>query len=200
MKRTVLLLTLLVLLASALVCHAEGDKKFYDRAYSLYEKKSYYEAHELFVQSQYGDWERMSKKCIRRWPADGEIWHDPTQWLRDTELTFRVEQPNDTAIFLTVFKDNSPVSKVFIGGDGEVTVMLPGNGNYSIRDGVGSNWYGEEDMFGADGAYETMTFEPNDNDYYYFKQKLSYLVTINIDDVAGEDIGSEDLDWKEFMK
>ena len=68
MKRSVLLLTLFVLLITALVCSAEGDKKLYDRAYSLYEKKSYFEAHELFVQSQYGDWERMAKKCIRRWP------------------------------------------------------------------------------------------------------------------------------------
>ena len=217
MKKTVLFMLLAVLLLTVSVCSADiswkgmnhqlllqieenqqGDKSLYDRAYALYEKKNYYNAHELFIQSQYGDWERMAKKCVRRWPADGEIWHDPSQWLRDTEVTFRVDQPEDTAIFIVVYKNNAPVSKVFIGGPGEVTVMLPGNGKYMIKDGVGSEWYDEDDMFGPDGAYETMTFKPDDSETYYFEQRLSYMITINIEDVIGEDIGSEDLDWKDL--
>lgn len=177
-----------------------GDKSVYDRAYKLYENKSYYNAYKLFVESQYGDWERMANKCIRKWPKNGEVYHDSTQWLRDTQLTFRVEQPEDTAIFFRVYKDDAPISYVFIGGTGEVTVGLPGNQTYTIKDGVGSDWFGTEDSFGENGAYETMTFGDMDDTKIYLQRTLDYVITVNIDDVIGDPIGSEDTEWGGFKK
>lgn len=179
---------------------AGGDKGMYDRAYKLYENKKYYDAYSLFVQSKYGDWERMAKKCIRRWPKNGEIYHDNTQWLKDVQLRFRVEQPDDTAVFIRVFKDDTPVSYVFIGGSDEVMISLPGNQKYTIKDGVGINWFGPDDAFGPDGAYETMLFGDQNESEIYLVRTNDYTITLNVDNAAGESIGSEDQTWKEFLR
>lgn len=204
MKKTIIIISFIVFLLTVSVCFAEGDQSVYDRAKSLYENKQYYEAHKLFIQSQYGDWERMANKCVRPWPKNGEIYHDSSEWLRDTQLTFKVDQPADTAVFIRVYKvenkSEKPVSYVFIGGSDEVTIYLPGNSTYTIRDGVGSNWYGEVDTFGAEGAYETMLFGRNEEETYYFEQKLDYTITINVEDVIGEEVGSEDAEWKSFTE
>ena len=209
MKKLIYFSLVIILLLAVSVCSAEpakqeaqanGDKSLYDKAYTLYESKKYYDAYELFNKSQYGDWERMANKCVRRWPKNGQIWRDTTQWLQDTRLTFKVEQPKDTAIFLRVYKDNAPLSYVFIGGTDEISLMVPGNGTYMIKDGVGSKWFGETDTFGAIGAYETMTFGQNEEDTIFLTARMGYTITINIDDVIGEDVGTQPEEWKNFTK
>ncbi len=206
MKKSIVLLLFVVFLLTVSVVSAEpeaqnaGDKSLYDKAYSLYQNGKYFNAHELFVQSQYGDWERMAKKCIRRWPKNGEVWHDDTQWLRDTHLTFKVEQSDDTAVFIRIYKDNAPLSYVFVGGTDTVTVGVPGNQKYTIKDGVGSDWFGMTDTFGTTGAYETMTFEPNDSETVFLMARYNYTITINVEDAIGEPIGSEDEVWENFNK
>ena len=203
MKKTVILISFVVLLLSVSVCWAQ-DEAMYNRAKSLYENKQYYEAHKLFVQSQYGDWEKMAKKCVRKWPNNGEIFHDSSEWLRDTQLTFKVDQPSDTAVLVRVYKvekkSEKPVSYVFIGGSDAVTIGLPGNTKYRIKDGVGSEWFGEADAFGPDGAYETMLFGDNEEEIIYLEQRMDYMITINVENAIGEDIGSEDAAWNDFMK
>ncbi|MBR6088768.1 MAG: hypothetical protein IKP86_02465 [Anaerolineaceae bacterium] len=225
MKKSIILFTLFALFLSAAVCLADvssalpgdrttayqveggsdkGDAALYNQAKNLYENKQYYEAYKLFVQSKYGDWEKMSQKCIRRWPKNGELWHDSSQWLSDTMLTFKVDQPSDTAVFIRIFKvenkKSSLISTVFIGGSDAVTVNLPGNTSYMIKDGVGSDWFGVNDAFGEEGAYETMTFTDKEEETYYFERKLDYMITINVENVIGENIGSEDEEWREFTK
>ncbi len=211
MKKLICLSLVIILLLAVSACFAEsakqtvqaqsdGDKSLYDKAYSLYEKKNYYDAYELFNKSQYGDWEKMAKKCVRRWPKNGQTWRDKTQWLRDTRLTFKVEQPEDSAIFIRIYKDNDPLSYVFIGGSDEVSLMVPGNGKYMIKDGVGSKWFGETDTFGAIGAYETMTFGDNKSDTIYLSARMDYTIMINVDDAAGEDIGTQAEVWENFSK
>ena len=37
----------------------------------------------------------------------------------------------------------------------KVTVGLPGNGKYTFKDGVGSEWFDSTDTFGENGDYET---------------------------------------------
>ncbi len=198
-KKSLIILTVVFLLMAAAVCSAQsaGDKSLYDKAYELYQNENYYNAYKLFVQSQYEDWERMANKCIRRWPKNGEIWRDKNQWLQDTQLTFKVDQPKDTAVYVEIYKDGQPLSNVFIGGKTEVTVGVPGNGTYMIKDGVGSNWYGPNDLFGEEGAYETMIFD-GDSETIYLSARYAYTITLNVDDVSGEDIGSKAETWESF--
>lgn len=179
---------------------SEGDEDLYQKAYALYEKHKYAQAHKLFIESQYGDWERMAKKCVRRWPKNGEVWHDSTQWLRDTQVTFTVEQPKDSAIFIRIYKDEAPVSYVFIGGSDTVTVGLPGNGKYTFKDGVGSEWFDTTDTFGEYGAYETMTFGEYDDEFIYMEARYEYTIAINMEDVDGADIGTSEESWENFTK
>ena len=200
MKKTVLsLLVVLLLAASFCAAAAQGDKTLYNRAVSLYESQKYYDAYDLFIQSQYEDWEARANKCIRRWPRqNGELWRDKSQWLVDTRITFDVEQPDDSAIFLRIYKDKEPMSYVFIGGTDKVTIGVPGNGTYMIMDGVGSDWFGPDDAFGPNGAYETMTFGKYEEETYYFEARYEYTITINIKDAKGEDIGSDPVEWEDF--
>lgn len=200
MKKFTILFLLIVLLLTFSAVNAKSPEELYEEANNLYQQKKYFKAHELFAQSQYGDWERMAKKCVRRWPKNGEVWHDTTQWLRDTQVTFKVDQPKDSAIFIRVYKNDAPVSNVFIGGSDEITVGLPGNGKYVIKDGVGSDWFDTTDTFGENGAYETMTFGENEDEFIYLEARYEYTIMINVDDAIGEDIGTSDLSWESFAK
>ena len=204
MRKSILFISIVILLFAFSAVSAQtdttGDASLYDEAYELYQNQSYFKAHELFIQSQYGDWEAMAKKCVRRWPKNGELWHDETQWLRDTNLTFKVDQPKDTAVFIRIYKDEKPLSYVFIGGKDTVTVGVPGNGTYTIKDGVGSDWYGPNDTFGEYGAYETMTFGKNEEETIYLMARYNYTITINVKDAIGEDIGTQDEVWDNFRK
>ena len=215
MKKTIIISTLVVILLMtfsvvsadlskdhlpSLSLQTEGDEALYEKAKTLYENHKYAKAHDLFIESQYGDWERMAKKCVRRWPKNGEVWHDTTQWLRDTQVTFKVDQPKDSAIFIRIYKDGNPVSYVFIGGSDEVTVGLPGNGKYTFKDGVGSEWFDSTDTFGENGDYETMTFGEYDDDFIYMEARYEYTMMINVEDAIGEDIGSSEEVWENFTK
>ena len=203
MRKTFILLTIVLLLFAFSAVYAQesgGDRSLYDKAYELYQNGKYYKAHEMFIQSQYDNWEAMAKKCIRRWPKNGELWHDETQWLRDTNLTFKVDQPSDMAVFVRIYKDDKPLSYVFVGGKDTVTVGVPGNGTYVIMDGVGSDWYGTTDSFGENGAYETMTFGPREEPFIYLMARYNYTITINVEDAIGEDVGTEDAEWADFQK
>ena len=223
MKRSIFILVFVLFLLSVSICCADfsskeslvmtmplqvesnpaqtgGDEALYEQAYSLYQNKQYYDAHEAFIKSQFGDWERMAKKCVRRWPSNGEIWREPTQWFKDTKITFKVRQPKTSAIFLRIYKDNQPISYVFVGGTDDVTIWLPGNGTYTIKDGVGSEWYDVNDTFGPNGAYETMLFGIRQLPTVFFEQKYAYTLTINIEEATGENVGSEDAEWQNFRK
>lgn len=171
----------------------------YDEAMALYNAEKYYSARQAFIESQYGDWEAMAEKCIRQRPSTGELWHDPSVWVRDMYLTFRIDQPADTSIFLRLYKDGKPVSYVFVAGPGETTVELPGNGYYTIKDGIGRTWYGTKEAFGPDGSYETMTFDEAGTEKVYLQSYYQYTISINVEG-TGTGIGSKDENWDNFAE
>ena len=179
-----------------------GDEDLYNEAMALYKDEKYFSARQAFLMSGYGDYEEMAEKCIQSWPSTGEIWHDRSQWLQDMELTIVVEQPEDTGMLIRIYKDNAPVSYLFLSGSDSVTVRLPGNGYYEIRDGVGYNWYGIKEAFGGDGSYETMTFDENGTKRVFLQSYYEYTLSINVSliDHTGEDVYSESIDWQKFVE
>ncbi len=179
--------------------HPDGYKDRYDEAMALYNDEKYYSARQAFLASGYGDWEDMAAKCIRRLPSTGELWHDPNTWVRDMYLTFRIDQPADTSIFFRLYKDNKPVSYVFVAGPGETTVELPGNGYYMIKDGVGTTWYGQKEAFGPGGTYQVMTFDDSGTEKVYLQSGYQYTISINVEG-GGTGIGSKDEDWDTFSE
>ncbi len=179
-----------------------GNEDLYNEAMSLYNDERYYSARQAFIESEYGDWEEMAEKCLQDWPAAGEIWRDRSQWLQDMELTIVVEQPADTGMFIRIFKDNAPVSYLFLSGSDKVTVRLPGNGYYVIKDGVGYNWYGMKEAFGSEGTYETMTFDDAGTEKVYLQSNYAYTLSINVSvsTPGGDTVYSESEDWESFVK
>ena len=181
------------------VANPNGYEDRYNAAMALYNDEKYYSARQAFIESQYGDWQTMAEKCIRRRPSTGELWHDPAIWVKDMSLTFRIDQPDDTSIFLRLYKDGKPVSYVFVAGSGEATVQLPGNGYYKIKDGIGTEWYGEKEAFGPDGSYETMTFDDAGTEQVYLQSYYEYTLSINIAG-DGTGVGSKDETWGNFAE
>ena len=178
-----------------------GDEALYNEAMALYDEEKYYSARQKFLMSGYADAEEMAEKCIQAWPSTGEIWHDRSQWLQDMELTIVVNQPEDTGMLIRIFKDNAPVSSLFLAGSDSVTVRLPGNGYYEIMDGVGYNWYGIEEAFGGDGRYEIMTFDDAGTKRVFLQSYYAYTLSINVSEPTpgGEDVYSETIDYSKFL-
>ena len=181
------------------VSNPNGYEDRYNVAMALFNDGKYYSARQEFIASGYGDWEDMAAKCIRKRPSTGELWHDPAIWVKDMYLTFRIDQPEDTSIFIRLYKDGKPVSYLFVAGPGEVTAQLPGNGYYTIRDGVGTTWYGEKEAFGPDGSYEIMTFDDSDSEKVYLESYYQYTISINVGG-GGTGVGSKDEDWDSFAE
>ncbi len=179
--------------------HPDGYKERYDEAMALYNDEKYYSARQAFIKSAYGDWQDMAEKCVRKRPSTGELWHDPSIWLKDMILTFRIDQPEDTSIFIRLYKDGAPVSYLFVAGSGEASVQLPGNGYYTIKDGIGTTWYGMKEAFGPDGSYETMTFDEAGTEKVYLQSNYEYTLSINIES-GGSGVGSKDEDWSSFAE
>ena len=179
-----------------------GDKDLYDEAMALYKDEKYFSARQAFFMSGYGDSEEWAEKCIQPWPSTGEVWHDRSQWLQDMELTIVVEQPEDTGMLIRIYKDKAPVSYLFLSGSDTVTVRLPGNGYYEIKDGVGYNWYGIKEAFGGEGSYETMTFDENGTERVYLQSYYAYTLSINVRSAEpkGDDVYSESMDWSNFVE
>lgn len=179
--------------------HPDGYKDRYDEAMALFNDERYYSSRQAFIESQYGDWEEYAEKCIRQRPSTGELWHDPAIWVKDMSLTFQIDQPDDTSIFIRLYKDGNPVSYLFVAGPGKFTVELPGNGYYTIKDGIGITWYGAKEAFGPDGSYETMTFDDNGAEKIYLQSYYEYTISINIGG-GGTGIGSKDEAWDAFAE
>ena len=179
-----------------------GDKELYDKAMALYKEEKYFSARQAFLMSGYDDCEEWAEKCIQAWPATGEVWHDRSQWLQDMELTIVVNQPEDAGMLIRIYKDKAPVSYLFLAGSDSVTVRLPGNGYYEIRDGVGYNWYGIKEAFGSDGVYEAMTFDENGTEKVFLQSYYAYTLSINISitERKGDDVYTESLDYSKFVE
>lgn len=176
-------------------------KEGYDEAMAFFREEKYYSAWKAFSDSQYEDWQEWAAKCPQEKPAAGETWHAAGQWLQDTELTIRVEQPSSSNMFFRIYKERSLFSNIFISGSDEVTVQLPGNAEYAIKDGVGRTWYGEKEAFGRSGSYETMTFDDKGSETVYLQSGYTYTLSINVsENSGGTDVDSKDETWENFVE
>ncbi len=175
-------------------------KEGYDAGMAFYEEGKFYSAWKAFTESQYGDWKDWAEKCPQPKPATGEVWHDRNQWEQTTELTIRVDQAS-TDMFFRVYKEDILISNLFISGSDEVTIMLPGNANYTIKDGIGKTWYGEKEAFGKEGTYETLTFDEKGTDRVFLETGYAYTISINVTERSGgTDVDSKSETWENFSE
>ena len=127
------------------------------------------------------------------------LYRSPDVWGSDTELTVKYNSSYGKAMLVKIYTKNGTLARtIFIGGSGKATTTLPG-GAYTIKDGTGSEWYGEKEAFGDSGSYEVMTFNSGEQEVT-LKSGHSYTITINVQesDPNADSVGSDYENWGDF--
>ena len=197
MKRGLSLLLALALVVCCLPVCAYGDD-YYDEGQKYMKQELYYSAYLAFLNSSDDRAAEMAERCKQAWPRTGELWHDKTLKNERMQLTIKVNQSKDQAFIARIMKNGKMVSFVFVAGSGSVTVTLPG-AKYSIKEGVGTEWYGMKEAFGRHGTYTNALFDGGSQEIY-LQQNAAYTLTINAtESTGGKSVGSEGINWADFM-
>ena len=173
----------------------------YMRACALAARGKYASAKALFEESGWGDWAARAEACVQSWPKTGVLYKNPEVKGSSAELAVQFNTEADTAMLVKVYTEGGVLARtMFIGGTGKATCSLPA-GIYIIKDGVGKNWYGEEEAFGErpEGQYEIMTFEGGSQEVE-LKKNYRSTITVNVqeDNPAAEGVGSDWESWSDF--
>ncbi|SEA59893.1 hypothetical protein SAMN05216349_11856 [Oribacterium sp. KHPX15] len=207
----VMVLSILVLMGVVenLVCFAgqKSDKKTakespakveYEKAVKLFDEGKYYSAEQAFIECKYGDWAKRAKECVQPVPETGELWHDKKKKSEETNLVIVVNEENpDTYRYYEVYDQNKkPVASLFVAGENTVETWLP-EGYYYVKEATGTKWYGDKELFGAEGSYRTMVFNEIEDDRFLslFEKGYQCEITINSSDSGGKGVESEVTDW-----
>ena len=170
----------------------------YNEACALFDEGKYYSAKKAFEHSQYDDWEQRAAACVQPAPETGEIWHDENMYSDNMCLIFTVdEEEDDVCQYIAVYtKNRELVESLFIRGTGSVETWIP-SGEYYVRNATGTDWYGEQELFGDEGAYEKMVFNVVEDDRYLtvLEPDYQYEITINASQNVGQGVESEETDW-----
>ena len=171
----------------------------YMRACALVAQGKYYSAKAVFEGSGWEDWEDRAAACILPWPETGVLYRNPDVQGSSTELTVKFNTDPDTAMLVKIYTADDVLARtMFIGGTGQATCSLPA-GTYTIKDGTGKTWYGEEEAFGDEGSYEIMTFEGGQQEVR-LEQNYSSTITVNVqeDNPDAKGVGSDWESWDDF--
>ena len=170
------------------LCDLPGEPIDYDEcsymmACADYLKGNYYKAKERFESCYWGDAEERAEKCAQPWPSNGQIWKDSNLGA-GTQLTITVNGEPDVGMHVKIYTESGKLAAMlFVGGSGSASTWLPG-GTYTIKDGTGRDWYGQEDSFGYYGNYEVMTFDDYGTTEVELKAGYSYTITINVQNAS----------------
>ena len=176
-----------------------ANDEYYQTGLQYLNEGKFYSAYESFRMSSLEEAQEKAETCIQAWPATGQIWHNSSVKGTNMELTVSVNQDEDRAMIVKIYKGDVHAATLFIAGTGKATTKLPA-GTYTIKDGVGTQWFGANEAFGRDGAYETMTFGDDGTSQVQLKSGHAYTITINVTnpDPNADSVGSEYQDWEGF--
>ena len=110
------------------------------------------------------------------------------------------EETEEVYRYIAVYtKDHELVESLFIRGIGSVKTNIP-PGEYYVKDALGTEWYGEKELFGEDGTYEKMIFNEMEEDDYLtvLEEDYEYKITINPSLHGGESVESEETGWENW--
>ncbi len=178
---------------------SEAAEYDYMRGCVLFAQGRYYGAKQAFEASATGDWEARAAACAQPWPKTGMLYKNPDVKGSNTELTVVFNSDSETAMLVKIYTPDDVLARtLFIGGTGKATVSLPA-GHYVIKDGTGSEWYGEEEAFGEEGFYEVMTFADGNREVE-LKKNYQSTITVNVrePDANADSVGSRYEDWGSF--
>ena len=166
-----------------------ADEALYRQAEEHFAEGLYYTACQEFRKSLYGDWAERAAACILPWPENGEVWQNDPDRKEEMRVTIQVEHlSDDKACFVRLYREDEPVSGLFISGSGEASVDLSA-GAYMFRIGFGSLWYGGRELFGKTGSYnalfwdETPVWDSPTIHTVELKAGFSHKITISLETV-----------------
>ena len=171
----------------------------YLRACALQAKGKFAAAKLAFENCEYGDWMIRAATCVQPWPKTGVLYKNPQVSGSSTELTVKYNSDPEYAMLVKIYTlDNTLARTMFIAGNSKATTRLPA-GTYIIKDGRGTEWFGEEDSFGENGSYEIMTFSDGEQTVQ-LKKNYSSTITVNVrdSDPSGDYVGSDYEDYGDF--
>lgn len=130
----------------------------YTLAQKYYDDGEYYKAKKTWEGiSGYKDSDQKARKCVQSMPDNDSMKIEP-----GGSVEFELVAPHDLSALVRIYdQDGDLVAQVFIAA-GKSTVLNLDGGTYEVRFAMGTEWYGDKGMFGADGYYRRLVTDDNE--------------------------------------
>lgn len=163
-----------------------ADKAFYEG--------KFYEAYVAFSKLRtYEDSEARAQACVHERPGNHEFYHDGGFVSSSTDVVFDAGS-SPLPFYLRVYSGDTLVSSVFVNPGSSTTIQLP-EGDYVFKSASGDLWFGENDMFGAQGYYEILIFDGM-NESVHLDGNMVYTMTLHTSE--GGNVGGRNVNRDSF--
>ncbi len=163
----------------------------YEIAEESFNAGRYYDAWKEFsALGDYQDSAARAENCRQPYPENGESYHSE-DFSGGTTLTISTDSgPMPT--YIKVYTDSDElVSCVFLHTSAAVDIKLP-SGTYRFKTATGEYWYGEEQLFGDEGYYQSLLFDGNNDTVYIDVGFGPYELTLG--GVVDGNVGTQGID------
>lgn len=168
----------------------------YAAADTAYSQGKYYTAYTLYsAMPEYSDSSDRAQNCIQTAPKNGQTYRNDAYKSKSCPIT--VKTPDDGLnSYLKFYSENGDlVCCMFIASGKSARVSLPA-GNYQIKEATGTNWFGEEEMFGLEGAsYYALTFGDGATTTTL---ERNYIYTLTLRNASDGNVGMNTVDPSGF--
>lgn len=171
----------------------------YEKAEALLSEGAYYQAYAAFKKLAGNEYKGMpdlnerAEACVQDFPADGVTYSNPSYPSTAVPLTIN---NSNSYTYYKIYSGDDLVRSVFISPNNSVTVNLP-VGTYRMNEAHGSVWFGENDMFGGEGAYFRCVF--GDEETFDLEWNYSYEISTSYGYThTGTGIENEEIDMDSF--
>jgi tetratricopeptide (TPR) repeat protein len=170
------------------------SKAFYAIAEGKLADGDRYGAYEDFKKlGSFEDSADRMKECTTEYPGSGEIYHN--EGYVSTRSAIKIDGGNAGFVsYYKVYSGETLVSTIFLHAGQSCTIEVP-PGDYTIKQATGTDWFGEEIMFGDEGYYEKMTYD-NGNDYFNLGDNVITTITLSVSE--GGNVGGEEVPRSNF--
>ncbi|MCL2529701.1 MAG: tetratricopeptide repeat protein [Coriobacteriia bacterium] len=167
----------------------------YNLADELFKEGEREEAYFAFIElAGFKDSEARAAACLAPLPESGILYQDPESYFDFCAIRIDYRYSSG-ASYYKIYSDERLVATVFLHANTSVRIyLLPGN--YSIKEGGGNLWFGEDLAFGSTGWYSTLLFANGTTDTITLD--VDELVTITINATSTGNVSSKPEDPSSF--
>lgn len=167
----------------------------YQEADAAFQAGNFYTAYKGFkALSSFSDASDRAAACIQANPASGVVYRSPEHGGSACKLTAKLDDLGDgMSSYLKIYTpEDVLVATMFINPGASAAISLPA-GNYRIKQAIGKNWFGTEEMYGDElllSNYQVLTFDGGADTVAL---QNNYIYTLSLRSAAGGDnnVGSQ---------